>query len=153
MVNNLQLICAWKQRKNMTGPRNLIPDDGTCISEELIGRLHNATEESVLDLVAALTSNERANLAVVCYHKSHLRRIGLAIAATCDLNCLVKGCGLVLGRAIFTQSRDRPREPSQNEVRPRPKITLASSVGRYYPPPVEVDDVPQPNSGSDDIDL
>ena len=128
----------------MVGSPNPILNDGTTILEELIGRLHNASAGSVPDLVAALTATERANLAMFCYHKSHLRRIGLAIATTCDLNCLVKELGSVLGQAIFAQSRNHPGEPSQNEMRPRPKITLARSVGRYYPPSIDLDDVPQP---------
>jgi hypothetical protein len=129
---------------NMFGSANPILDDDIRISEELIGRLHNATEGSVSDLVAAFTANERARLAMFCYHKSHLRGIGLAIATTCDLNSLVQEWGLVLGRAIFAQSRERPEEPGRMGVRPRPKITLARSAGRYYPPPIDIDEIPQP---------
>jgi hypothetical protein len=96
-----ELIRLAMQRMNMFGSSNPILDDDTCISEELIGRLHNATEGSVPDLVAAFTSNERASLAVFCYHKSHLRRIGLAIARTCDLTSLVQEWGVILGQAVF----------------------------------------------------
>jgi hypothetical protein len=122
---------------NMFGSSNPILDDGTCISEELIGRLHHATEGSVSDL-------ERASLAVFCYHKSHLRRIGFAIARTCDLTSLVQEWGVILGQAVFAQSRERSEELGRMGVRPRPKITLARSVGRHYPPPIDLDDVPQP---------
>src|ERR1700693_2976051 len=94
----------------LVGPPNPLLDDDTCIPEELIGRLHNATEGSVPDLVAAFTSNERASLAVFCYHKSHLRRIGLAIARTCDLTSLVQEWGVILGQAVFAQSRERSEE-------------------------------------------
>jgi hypothetical protein len=138
------LIRLAMQRKNMFGSSNPILDDDTCISEELIGRLRNATEGSVPDLVAAFTSNERASLAVFCYHKSHLRRIGLAIARTCDLTSLVQEWGVILGQAVFAQSRERSEELGRMGVRPRPKITLARSVGRHYPPPIDLDDVPQP---------
>jgi hypothetical protein len=106
--------------------------------------LHYATEESALDLVAAFTANERASLAMFCYRKSHLRRIGLAIDRTCDLTSLVQEWGVILGQAIFAQSRERSEEPRRMRVRPRPKITLARSVGRHYPPPIDLDDVPQP---------
>ena len=64
--------------KNMVSSPNPLLDDGTCISDELIGRLHYATEDRALDLVAAFTANDRAGLAMFCYRKSHLRRIGLA---------------------------------------------------------------------------
>jgi hypothetical protein len=132
------------QRMNMFGCSNPILDDGTCISEELIGRLHHATEGSVSDLVAAFSAHERASLAVFCYHKSHLRRIGFAIARTCDLTSLVQEWGVILGQAVFAQSRERSEEPSRMGVRPRPKITLARSVSANYPPPIDLDDVPQP---------
>jgi hypothetical protein len=133
---------------NMFGSANPILDDDIRISEELIGRLHNATEGSVPDLVAAFTANERASLAMFCYHKSHLRRIGLAIATTCDLKSLVQEWGLVLGRAIFSQSRERSEEPGRMGVRPRPKITLARSAGGFHPPLIDLDDVSEPVSSA-----
>jgi hypothetical protein len=102
----------------------------------------------VIDLVAAFTANERARLAMFCYHKSHLRRIGLAIATTCDLNSLVQEWGLVLGGAIFAQSRERPEEPGRMGVRPRPKITLARSAGGFHPPLIDLDEVSEPVSSA-----
>jgi hypothetical protein len=60
--------------------------DDINISEELIGRLHRATEDSVLQLVANLRANQRASLAMHCYRKSHLHQTGLTIASTCDLS-------------------------------------------------------------------
>jgi hypothetical protein len=95
------------------GSPNPVLDDRTSIPDELIGRLHCATEDTALDVVAAFTANERANLAMFCYRKSHLRRIGLAIATTCDFNSLMQEWGLVLGRAIYAQARDRPEEPGR----------------------------------------
>jgi hypothetical protein len=124
-------------------PNSLLEDD-TCIPEELIGRLHSAAEGSVPDIVAAFTANERASLAMFCYHKSRLRRVGLAIANTCDLSSLEQEWGLLRGRAIFAQSRDRPEESSRMGVWPRPKITLARSAGGCYPPPIDLDDASQP---------
>jgi hypothetical protein len=119
-------------------------DDGTCVSEELIGRLHRATEDSVLDIVAAFRANERASLAMYCYRKSHLRGIGLAIAATCDLKSLVQEWGSILGRSIFAQSRERSEESAARMgMRPRPQITLARWAGGKYPAPIDIDEEPQ----------
>ena len=119
-------------------------DCDTFVPEDLIGGLHRATEDTVLHLLENFTSRERANLAMFCYRKAHLRRIGLAIAATCDLQCLVQQWGTVLGRAIFVQSRDGARKP--DPVRPtyRPKITLACSAGGTRPPLDDIDDVSVP---------
>jgi hypothetical protein len=124
--------------------RNLILDDDACISEELIGCLHHASEDSVLNLVAPFRADKRASLAMYCYRKSHLRRMGLTIATTCDLNSLVQEWGGMLGQAIFDQSRNRSEERGPIGVRPQPKITLARSAGRYFPPPIDLDNVPQP---------
>jgi hypothetical protein len=119
-------------------------DEGTYISDELIGRLHYATEDTALDVVAAFTAKERASLAMFCYRKSHLRRIGLAIATTCDLNSLVQEWGVILGRAVFAQCREPSEEPGRAGVRLGPKITLARSAGRHFPSLIDLDDVPQP---------
>ena len=124
---------------------NPILDDGTRVSEELIGKLHHATEDRVLDIVGAFRADERASLAMYCYRKSHLRSIGLAIAATCDLNSLVQEWGSILGRSIFAQSRERSEDSVvRMGMRPRPKITLARSAGGYSPPLTDSDDDPQP---------
>jgi hypothetical protein len=127
---------------NMVSFAHSIRDDDIFISEELIGRLHHATEDSILDLVSTLRASERANLAMHCYRKSHLRQIGLTIATTCDLNALVQELGSVLGGAIFAQSRKPSEEPSRLWGRPRPSITLACSAGGSYPAPVDLDDLP-----------
>lgn len=118
-------------------------DDDTVVPEELIGRLHRATESSILDLMERFTAPERANLAMFCYHKAHLRQIGLAIAATCDLAALVQAWGAVLGQALYTQSRERGSDPHPVRVHNRPKITLARSAGGYRPPLVDLDDMAQ----------
>jgi hypothetical protein len=112
------------------------------ISEQLIGRLHGATDDSVLELVISLKASQRAILAMHCYRKSHLRKTGLMIATTCDLSSLVKECGPLIGEAIFAQSRRCSEETERLSARRRPTITLASSSGVRYPPPVDTDDPP-----------
>jgi hypothetical protein len=132
--------------KNLSARPSAMPqmDDDTVVPEELIGRLHRATENTVFDLMDKFTPQERANLAMFCYRKAHLRRIGLAIAATCDLPALVQQWGTVLGHAIFTQSRHGAPDPDPVRVSNRPKITLARSAGGVRPPLVDIDDLPIP---------
>ena len=114
-----------------------VPDDDIYISEELIARLHGATDDTVLDVVAAFQANQRASLAMHCYRKSHLRETGLTIAGTCDLTTLVQVCGPLRGQAIFAQARARTDKP---RLAPVPAISIACSAGGTYPPPVAVDD-------------
>jgi hypothetical protein len=120
---------------------NLGRDEDDCISEELLARLHNATEESVLALVATFRDDDRARLAHLCYRKIHLRPIGLAIGSTCGLSVLVNELGPGLGRAIFDQSHDHTKEAKRAVGRIRPLITLASSAGRSFPSPMESDEL------------
>jgi len=115
-------------------------DEDTFVPEELIGRLHRATDTTILDLVEKFSAQERANLAMFCYHKTHLRRIGLAIAATCDLPSLVQQWGTVLGHAIFAQSREAAPDRDPVRATHRPKVTLARSAGGVRRPLADIDD-------------
>src|SRR5262245_35095965 len=104
-------------------------DDDQRVPEELVGRLYRAGEGGVMELLAGLSLRDRANLAMFCYRKSHLRRTGLAIAATCDQSTLVLAWGTALGQAIFAQSRERPAETESLSTVRRPKVTLATHAG------------------------
>jgi hypothetical protein len=115
-----------------------LQDDDIYISEELIARLYGATENTVLELVAAFQSNQRASLAMHCYRKSHLRQTGLTIASTCDLTTLVNVCGQLRGQAIFAQAHAHTDKPRLGHV--RPAISIACSAGATYPPPFDVED-------------
>jgi hypothetical protein len=68
-----------------------------------------------------------------CYRKSHLHRIGLAIAATCNESVLVQTWGTALGQALYAQSREGPPEQPQRPAgHHRSKITLATLTGAAY---------------------
>jgi hypothetical protein len=117
-------------------------DDDQCVPEELVGRLYRAGEGAVMELLDGLSSRDRANLAMFCYRKSHLRRTGLAIAATCDLSTLVLAWGTALGQAIFAQSRDRPSDTDSVPTSRRLKITLATCAGLAPSIPAIAEDEP-----------
>src|SRR5438270_3476097 len=110
------------------GPAPKIKDDQE-VPEELIGRLYRATESSVFDMLPELSLQDRAYLAMFCYRKSHLHRIGLAIAATCDESVLVQTWGTALGQTLFAQSREAPPPPARAPGQHRAKITLATLGG------------------------
>jgi len=121
-------------------------DDDQLVPDDLIGRLYRATESSVFELLPDLSPQDRAYLAMFCYRKSHLHRIGLAIAATCDETVLVQTWGTALGQTLYARSREaspktRPSGPH------RPKITLASLSGT--PLPADVDEEESDDEGDD----
>jgi hypothetical protein len=103
--------------------------EGCPVPEELIGRLYGSPMHRIDGLVSTLPPGSRGSLAAFCYNRAHLRNIGLAIAATCDLETLVDAGGRA-GNSLFAASRERPTEP------PRPfswsrrsRITLAATGG------------------------
>jgi hypothetical protein len=121
------------------GPASQIGDD-QAVPDDLIGRLYRASESTVFDLLPELSLQDRAYLAMFCYRKSHLHRIGLAIAATCDENVLVQTWGTALGQTLFAQSREAPPAPPRLPGQHRSKITLATLSDGPPPPFADADE-------------
>ncbi len=122
-------------------------------ADELVGRLYRAGEQAVADMIASLTPSERVTLAMFCYHKSHLHRIGLAIAATCDLSTLVRALGTVIGGTLFAQSRQPSPAPARAPSGNRPKVSLAAASTplpidwEIDDPDDELENVPEADEG------
>jgi hypothetical protein len=108
------------------GPYGLELDNDQPVPAELVERLYRAGESRAGDLVAGFSATQRANLAVYCYHKAHLQRVGLAIAATCDRSVLELTWGRALGKALFEQSRELALAPAPIANPYRPAVTLAT---------------------------
>ena len=100
-------------------------EDADVVPEQLIERLYHMGEDAIVELTAALSPQQRASLAVYCYRRSHLHRIGLALAASCDQFALTRVLGTALGSALFLQAREstQQRLPAVS----RPKVTLAKA--------------------------
>jgi hypothetical protein len=78
------------------------------VSAELIGQLYRSSQQGIHELVAGLPAKRRGSLAAFCWGRAHLREIGLAIAATCDLDTLVAVGGRA-GNFLYDQSRELPQ--------------------------------------------
>jgi hypothetical protein len=92
--------------------------------DDVIGQLHRTRGGGVDAVVAGFPAEQRARLALFCFSRAHMREIGIAIAATCELDVL-SDIGAAAGAALYTISRERPvidKVPTHG----RPKITLAS---------------------------
>jgi hypothetical protein len=118
----------------MLSDKHAAADEVCPISDELLGELYRASRVGLPVLGAAVPPDVRASLAIFCYRRSHLHEVGLAIAATCDEEDLVKLGGMA-GAALFARSRtklnpslDAPHSPH------RRKITLATGCLRYFAP-------------------
>src|ERR1700744_6285401 len=117
------------------GPGSQLGDDQS-VPDDLIGRLYRASESTVFDLLPELSLQDRAYLAMFCYRKSHLHRIGLAIAATCDEGVLVQTWGTALGQTLYAQSREAPPAPQRLPGAPaRPRPPAPRRGGPPPPPP------------------
>jgi hypothetical protein len=107
-------------------PTALHLDADQGVPDALVGRLYSAGADGVVDVIAGLSIEQRANLAMFFYRKSHLHQIGLAIAATCDRASLVQAWGRAIGQTLFEQSREAAARPAHPTGRRRTKITLAT---------------------------
>jgi len=99
-------------------------DDGCPVPDELIGRLYRSSQHDINDIVSGLSTSRRGSLAAFCYGRAHLRDIGLAIAATCDLETLV----VAGGRArnfLFEQSRELPNADKARSGSKHARVSLA----------------------------
>jgi hypothetical protein len=123
------------------------------VSDELIGRLYASRQHELAQMVADLPAQQRANLALFCYQRAHLREIGLAVAATCDQWSLVNAAGKA-GDVLYMHSRSQPQVVEPVLPYGRRKITLASlapSEGALVREPSDDDafDEPDPVEAAD----
>ena len=108
-----------------------IADDVCPVHDELLGELYRANNLFVPGFVSTLGPDIRALLALFCYRRSHLHSMGLAIAASCDEEDLVRAGGSV-GAFLFTSSREvSPKAVLSSHVNRR-KITLPTGVPRVF---------------------
>jgi hypothetical protein len=102
----------------------LADDDASPVPDELIGRLYRSPRHGINELVSGLSTSRRGSLAAFCYSRAHLHDIGLAIAATCDLETLVAAGGRA-GNFLFEQSRELPNEEKPRTFSKQAKVSLA----------------------------
>jgi hypothetical protein len=122
-------------------------DSDPCpVTDDLLGELYRANKNGLPELIATVSPDVRAALAMYCYRRGHLKGIGLAIASTCNLYDL-ETVGGTAGAALFARSRETaPPPPVASQYVARQKITLASgSLRKSLPIDDDVD--------LDDIDL
>jgi hypothetical protein len=118
-----------------------MPDDDVCpVRDELLGELYGASKLGLAALVATVPPATRAMLALFCYHRSHLHSMGLAIAASCDEDDLVRLGGRV-GSMLYSRAQEAPQPaPLASPNANRRKITLASGQLRQMAPLVDEPD-------------
>lgn len=100
------------------------------VSLETLAELYRSDRSRIADAVRMLAPAQQAQLAMFCYGRSHLREIGLLVAACCDAQTLAR-VGGVMGQVLATQSRGKIAEFGREGLRPnsaRSRITLAKAA-------------------------
>ena len=116
-------------------------DSDPCpVPDQMLGELYRSSKGGLPELIATVSPDVRAALAMYCYRRGHLKGIGLTIASTCDLYDL-ETVGGTAGAALFARSREAtPAAPTASPYVARQKITLASgSLRKSLPIDEEVD--------------
>lgn len=124
-------------------------DSDPCpVPDDMLGSLYRASKEGLPELIATVSPDVRAALALYCYRRGHLKSIGLAIASTCASYDLETQGGTA-GAALYARSRERaPNAPVPSQYVARQTITLASgSLRKSLPIDQDMeDDGPEPDA-------
>lgn len=88
------------------------------VPEDLLKHLLEATITIVKDVGIELPEKQRAALAVYCYRRSHLRRLGLSMAALCSRSSLMMEAGHA-GELIHLQAQANLTGEAETDVRQR----------------------------------
>src|SRR5579872_3541037 len=110
----------------MSSSSDAFDNDFCPIHDELLGELYRASENGLPQLVASVSPDVRAMLALFCYRRSHLYSLSLAIAASCSEQELVHFGGRV-GNTLYALSRE-PAARNAPSLSPggRKPITLST---------------------------
>lgn len=125
----------------MFSSRDAFENDFCPVRDELLGEMYRSSEHGLPQLVASVSPDVRAMLALFCYRRSHLYSLSLAIAASCSEHELIQIGGRV-GATLFALSR----EPASQHALPsmpggRKPITLSTKpLSVVTPIDDEIDD-------------
>ncbi|QDG79158.1 hypothetical protein [Labrenzia sp. PHM005] len=101
----------------------------TCpVRDEILKKLLDSALNATSEIAGQLPDEQRAAMAIYCYRRSHLRRIGLQLAAQCERADLVREAGTA-GELIFMQSRNAGAATEDMKTRSRgtrPPVSLHS---------------------------
>ena len=89
------------------------------VPDEVLAAIIHATPAEAMTISRLLPDRERAQLALFCYERVHLRDTGCAIAIACDNNELIRAGGMA-GEALIVQRR-LPQQASSSR-----RVTLAA---------------------------
>jgi hypothetical protein len=125
----------------MFSSRDAFENDFCPVREELLGEMYRANANGLPVLVASVSSEVRAMLALFCYRRSHLHSLALSIAASCSERDLIQLGGRV-GSTLYALSREpTARSTPSSSYGNRKPITLSTKpLSTFSPVEDELDD-------------
>ena len=99
----------------MFSSRDAFENDFCPVQDDLLGEMYRASEHGLPQLVASVSPDVRAMLALFCYRRSHLYSLALAIAASCSEQELAQIGGRV-GSTLYGLSREPAARTSSVSV-------------------------------------
>ena len=125
----------------MFSSRDAFENDFCPVRDELLGEMYRASEHGLPQLVASVSPDVRAMLALFCYRRNHLYSLALTIAASCSEQQLVQVGGRV-GSTLYALSREpAARAAPSSSLGGRKPITLSTKpLSAVTPIEDELDD-------------
>lgn len=101
------------------------PNEAQCpVPLELLALLLRVSDEQAGETINSLPERQRAELAVFCYGRNHLRDLGLKIAALCSEAVMTRVAGSI-GSMIVHQARQSGTPGTAMSAPYRRTVTLA----------------------------
>jgi hypothetical protein len=123
----------------MFSGRDTFENDACPVRDELLGEMYRASPSGLQSLVASVSSDVRARLALFCYRRSHLHSLALSIAATCTERELIYFGGRV-GSTLYALSREPARAVASSSHGRKPITLSTKPLSTFAPLLDELDD-------------
>jgi len=119
----------------MFSSRDAFENDACPVADDLLGQMYRANPNGLSLLVANVSPDVRARLALFCYRRSHLHALALAIASSCTERELIHFGGRV-GSTLYALSRQPARAAAASHGGRKP-ITLSTKPLSTFAPLVD----------------
>lgn len=125
----------------MFSSRDAFENDFCPVRDELLGEMYRANENGLPQLVASVSSEVRAMLALFCYRRSHLHSLALSIAASCSERELIQLGGRV-GSTLYALSQEPAARgmPSSSYGHRKPITLSTRPLSTFAPVDDELDE-------------
>ncbi|NVK34447.1 MAG: hypothetical protein HWE23_08195 [Rhodobacteraceae bacterium] len=114
----------------MNNPSNSYIAADCPVTEAFFAELVSVPLETAGVLVEKLSSTARASLAVYCYRRSHLRRLGLVVASKCARPHLVAEAGHA-GELIHLQAQNLDKILLKDEAKSPHSVRRTGTSGLF----------------------